>query len=216
MAPTLTGRGWGWVGFPAAEAVSRLPGPPLEDPPTSPPHPLTGALWGERGGAPGACVASNAFRSAAATQRAAKPTAPFTRCGDPAADVTPSESKVSDWRGGRASAGHLCDSAVCPQAARHRAWRVAGVTIWHERSARERNATKCSAAQCASSGPVRQAGPSVAYPRRTSGLAIRGHGKGRLQDTAGAAGQAVFCARDVSDGQTWRVAFGLLRHLVDV
>ena len=38
MAPSLTGRGWGWVGFLAAEAVSQFPGPPLEDPPTSPPH----------------------------------------------------------------------------------------------------------------------------------------------------------------------------------
>ena len=46
MAPSLTGRGWGWVGFLAAEAVSRFPGPPLEDPPTSPPHPLTGARGG--------------------------------------------------------------------------------------------------------------------------------------------------------------------------
>ena len=34
---------------------------------------------------------------------------------------------------------------------------------------------------CASRGPVRQAGPSVAYPRRTSGTAIPGHGKGRLR-----------------------------------
>jgi hypothetical protein len=46
MAPSLTGRGWGWVVFFAAEAVSRFPGPPLEDPPTSPPHKLTGARGG--------------------------------------------------------------------------------------------------------------------------------------------------------------------------
>ena len=41
-APSFTGRGWGWVvfvsGIRAAEAVSQFPGPPLEDPPTSPPH----------------------------------------------------------------------------------------------------------------------------------------------------------------------------------
>ena len=55
----------------------------------------------------------------------------------------------------------------------------------------ERSATQWSAAQCASSGPVRQAGPSVAYPRRTSGPAIPGHGKGRLRHPAGAAGLAV-------------------------
>jgi hypothetical protein len=33
----------------------------------------------------------------------------------------------------------------------------------------------------ARSGPVRRAGPSVAYPRRTSGPAIPGQGKGRLR-----------------------------------
>jgi hypothetical protein len=57
MAPSLTGRGWGWVVFFAAEAVSRFPGPPLEDPPTSPPRNSTGAPWGERGGTTGARVA---------------------------------------------------------------------------------------------------------------------------------------------------------------
>jgi hypothetical protein len=46
----------------------------------------------------------------------------------------------------------------------------------------KRSATQCSAAPCASSGPVRQAGPSVAYPRRTPGPAIPGHGKGRLRE----------------------------------
>ena len=57
MAPSLTGRGWGWVVSIAAEAVSQFPGPPLEDPPTSPPHWLTGAPWGERGGTTGARAA---------------------------------------------------------------------------------------------------------------------------------------------------------------
>ena len=57
MAPSLTGRGWGWVVFLAAEAVSQFPGPPLEDPPTSPPHKLTGAPWGEHGGTTGARAA---------------------------------------------------------------------------------------------------------------------------------------------------------------
>ena len=45
-APSLTGRGGGWVGFFAAEAVSQFPGPPLEDPPTSPPRDSTGAQLG--------------------------------------------------------------------------------------------------------------------------------------------------------------------------
>jgi hypothetical protein len=55
----------------------------------------------------------------------------------------------------------------------------------------KRSATQWSEAPCASSGPVRQAGPSVAYSRRTSGPAITGHGMGRLRDVAGAAGLAV-------------------------
>ena len=46
----------------------------------------------------------------------------------------------------------------------------------------KRSATQWSAAPCASSGPVRQAGPSVAYSRRTSGPAIPCHGKGRLRE----------------------------------
>jgi hypothetical protein len=126
----------------------------------------------------------------AATQRAAKTTAPFTRCGGPAAGVTPSEPKVSDWRGGRAAAGHHRDSAVGLQAAR--APGVAGGRgddlARAQRTGAERSAAQRRGAQCASSGPVRQAGPSVAYPRRTSGPAIPGHGTGRLRMTAGAAG----------------------------
>jgi hypothetical protein len=47
------------------------------------------------------------------------------RSGASAADVTPSELKVSDWRGGRA--GPITSSH---SAARHRAWRVTEVTIW--------------------------------------------------------------------------------------
>ncbi|MEO8316341.1 MAG: hypothetical protein ABI645_16285, partial [Pseudomonadota bacterium] len=60
-------------------------------------------------------------------------TAQPLRSGASAADVTPSEPKVNDWRGGRA--GPI--TSRC-SAARHRAWRVTGVTIWpacSERSA---------------------------------------------------------------------------------
>ena len=88
------------------------------------------------------------------------------------------DTKRSDWRGGRAAADTPRSSAVGVQAARHRAWRVAGVTIWHERSAR----SGACGALCASIGSVRQAGLSVAYPRRTPGPAILGHGKGRRHD----------------------------------
>ena len=54
----------------AAEAVSWFPGPPLEDPPTSPPRPQDGGLWGERGGTTGALAAPQVGR-----RSTAKPTA---------------------------------------------------------------------------------------------------------------------------------------------
>ena len=70
---------------------------------------------------------------------AAKTNAQYVRSGASAADVTPSEPKVSDWRGGRA--GPITSRI---SAARHRAWRVTGVTIWpaaaNEAQRRERNA----------------------------------------------------------------------------
>jgi hypothetical protein len=118
---------------------------------------------------------------AGATDAASGPPT-LTRVGGPAADVTPSGTMGSDWHGGRAGPSTLRYSGL--QAARLRAWRVAGVTIWHVRSTR-------SAAACASSGPVRQAGPSVAVTRRTSGLRSRATGRAAVVNTAGAAGLAV-------------------------
>ena len=68
-ASSLTGRGGRWVGFSsAAEAVSQLPGPPLEDPPTSPPHAGRGRSWGERGGT---CLCRAASYKAGAASRQA-------------------------------------------------------------------------------------------------------------------------------------------------
>ena len=97
MAPSVTGRGWGWVVFFAAEAVSRFPGPPLEDPPTSPPRNSTGGAWGELGGTTGARAAPSP-RAAQRLQRS-RPNAHEQRrlCGRRA-------TKRSDWRGGRAAA----------------------------------------------------------------------------------------------------------------
>ena len=181
MAPSVTGRGWGWVVFFAAEAVSRFPGPPLEDPPTSPPRNSTGARGGSAvgrlahalpfptGGAASRPMCQLAWRSGCS---AAGRT--ITSSGGSAADVPPSAANGAAVEPLRAL------QRIRSSAARLRAWRVAGVTVWHERSSR-------SAAQCASSGPVRQAGPSVAYSRRTSGPALPGHGKGRLHYAAGAA-----------------------------
>jgi hypothetical protein len=64
--------------------VSRLPGPPLEDPPTSPPRPGMGGLWGDRGGTPGARAATTA--GGAASEAACQDSS----AGGPAADVLPS------------------------------------------------------------------------------------------------------------------------------
>jgi hypothetical protein len=83
----------------------------------------------------------------------------------------------SEWRGGRAG----LSTSTGLLGGRLRAWRVAGSDDLARAQRTERSATQWSAASCASSGPVRQAGPSVAYPRRTSGPAIPGHGKGRLR-----------------------------------
>jgi hypothetical protein len=47
MAPS-GGKGLGMDVQYAAEAVRRFPGPPLEDPPTSPPHKGTGVVGGAR------------------------------------------------------------------------------------------------------------------------------------------------------------------------
>ena len=106
----------------AAEAVSRLPGPPLKDPPTSPPHQGTGAGGGSAVGCWRRGCPSKRARSVAAdvparlAQRMQRSDRTFTRAGGPAADVPPSDS---DWRGGRAGPGTSRYSA-----ARHRAWRV--------------------------------------------------------------------------------------------
>ena len=95
-----------WIS--AAEAVSQFPGPPLEDPPTSPPRESTGAQLG--GSAVGRLA--HALPRVRATQRrgrraslsgaavAAKTPAQHMKSGASAADVTQSEPKVSDWRGG--------------------------------------------------------------------------------------------------------------------
>ena len=46
--------------------MSRFPGPPLEDPPESPPRNSTGAPWGERGGTTGAPAATSRGRRSVA------------------------------------------------------------------------------------------------------------------------------------------------------
>ena len=114
LPPGRAGGGWAFVfciGIPAAEAVSQFPGPPLEDPPTSPPHEGRGRSWGERGGTSGARAADSFLRppqrrgrcdsssGAAVAAQAATQTLKF---GVTAAGVTPREPQANDWRGGRA------------------------------------------------------------------------------------------------------------------
>jgi hypothetical protein len=132
-----------------------------------------------------------------------------TRCGVPATDVTPSEPKVSDWRGGRAAAGTSIDfgswlfsGGPAPGAAGGRGDDLARA----QRT--KRSATQWSAAPCASSGPVRRAGPSVAVTRRTPGPAIPATGRAAFVMTAGAAGLAVLRKGWKPD----RVGLALDRH----
>ena len=93
--------------------------------------------------------------------------------GAPAADVPPRTPKADDWRVGRAAANESSSSA-----ARLRVWRGPGVSIWTEHSQR-------SAAEAASTGPVRQAGERIPMTCTRSvwvivSPAVHGPGKGRL------------------------------------
>ena len=84
--PSFTGRGWGWVVYTAAEAVSRFPGPPRLLLPPQVPLTLDGGAAG--GSAVGRPAHAAAFISG--RRSSAKPTADDTSGGGSAADVTPS------------------------------------------------------------------------------------------------------------------------------
>jgi hypothetical protein len=186
MAPSLTGRGWGWVVFFAAEAVSRFPGPPLEDPPTSPPHKLTGAPWGERGGTTGARAAPPHGRRSVAADVPARLAQRLQRsrpndheqrrlCGRRA-------TKRSDWRGGRAAAStslHPVFSGPAPGLAGDRGGDLAGAAP----SGAQRSDLQAGqfAKRASFTRSVKESGP-----------AIPGHGKGPPRVSAGIAGLTVF------------------------
>lgn len=118
MAPS-GGKGLGMgSGLNAAEAVRRFPGPPLEDPPTSPPRPSTGVVGGarwddRRTGCP------SGLRSGSEAARN------LMSSGGPASGVTPSAATGATFEPLRSP----------PDAARLRAWRVFGVAIWPVRRA---------------------------------------------------------------------------------
>jgi len=152
MAPSLTGRGWGWVGFSAAEAVSQFPGPPLEDPPTSPPRHSTGARGGSAVGrlAHGLppphgrrSVAADVPARLAQRLQRSRPVDHEQRrlCGRRA-------TKRSDWRGGRAGPSTPDSGGPAPG--------VAGVR-GGDLGRAQRTGAERSAAQCVSIGAVRQA-----------------------------------------------------------
>jgi len=95
-----------------------------------------------------------------------------TSSGGSATDVTPS-----------AATGAAVEPLRAHQrfsAARHRAWRMTGVTIWQARS-------KQSAAACAKRRSVRQAG-SFTHRVKESSLRSPGTGTGRCCKPAGKAG----------------------------
>jgi hypothetical protein len=175
------------VGYPAHR---------IEDPPTSPPHPrmgaqLGGARWDDRRTA--AAIAegrrSNCGRCASLSGAvaAAQATTHTTSSGTTAADVPSSEPQVSDWRGGRAAA-----STTTTSAARLRAWRVSGVTIWPAWRDRQAQRRECNAGQF-----VKQA---LVHAQREGiqGPAIPGHGLGPPSSGSPAASAWPICARDRS------------------
>lgn len=190
MAPSLTGRGWGWVVSSAAEAVSRFPGPPLEDPPTSPPRNSTGARGGSAVGRPAhglppphgrrSVAADVPARLAQRLQRSRPDDHEQRRlCGRRA-------TKRSDWRGGRAAAStsmHPVFSGPAPGLAG--AW--GGVRDARAPSGAQRSDLRAR--------PDRQAGVGHAQHDGRRSPRSPGTGKGRRVVTAGSAGLAVLRQR---------------------
>ncbi len=185
MAPSLTGRGWGWVVFFAAEAVSRFPGPPLEDPPTSPPRNSTGARGGSAvgrlahglplptGGAAPRPLCQLAWRSGCSVAGRT-----ITSSGGSAADVPPSAANGAAVEPLRAL------QRIRSSAARLRAWRVTGVAFGTREHRAEHSAATCEPARSPSGRRSCAAG-------RTKQPAIPGHGKGPPRVSAGSAGLTV-------------------------
>ena len=174
MAPSFTGRGWGWVVFTAAEAVSQLPGPPLEDPPTSPPRPSTGDLWGERGGTPGARAATTA--GGAAKRSRLQGHEPRRLCGRRATKLTHGQRLAR-----RASRGEHLNAFSGPASG------VAG--DWGD----DLTGAERSKRSAASAAPVSSSSRLVVHAEREGHGSLRspGTGTGRYRVSAGNAGLAV-------------------------
>lgn len=185
MAPSLTGRGWGWVVFFAAEAVSRFPGPPLEDPPTSPPRYSTGARGGSAVGRLAHGLPPPHGRRSVATDVPARLAQRLQRsrpndheqrrlCGRRA-------TERSGWRGGRAAAStstHSVLSGPAPGLAGDRGGDLAGAAP----SGAQRSDLQAGqfAERASFTRSVKESGP-----------ASPGHGKGPQRVSAGSAGLTV-------------------------
>ncbi len=169
--PSREGVGDGWCSS-AAEAVSRFPGPPLEDPPTSPPRNSTGARGGSAVGrlAHGLplprgrrSVAADVPACLAQRLQRSRPNNHAQRrlCGR-------RDTKRSDWRGGRAAASTSTYSAFsgpAPGLAGDRGGDLAGA------APSEAQRSDLQGGQFAKRA-------SLTRSVRETGPAIPGHGKG--------------------------------------
>ena len=175
--------------------MSRFPGPPLEDPPTSPPRNSTGARGGSAVGRlahglplPTGGVASRPMCQPAWRSGCSAADRTITRSGGSPADVPPSAASgavVEPPIAGCAAAGPL-RALQCTRtsAARLRAWRVTGVAFGTVEHRAERSAATCEPARSPSGRRSCAAG-------RTNRPASPGHGKGPPRASAGSASLTV-------------------------
>ena len=185
----------------AAEALSQFPGPPLEDPPTSPPRNSTGARGGERGGTTGARAAklprAAQRRGRCASSPGAAVAAQPTEGSRAAAALRPTchQAKRLARRSSR------CEHSTAPGLQRPGSGLggCPGVAIWPARHRAERSAATCKPVSSPS-------GPSFTRSVKEAGPAISGHGKGPPRVSAGSAGLTVFAsgmeARQGRDART--------------
>jgi hypothetical protein len=124
--PSREGVGDGWSSN-AAEAVRRLSRPTASlDPPTSSPRPAWGTQLGDRGGTPRRTGCNLSQASQRRGRRASPP-------GAAAAAKTPSKESSTGVSAAGVTARLARRTSRCELidwAARHRAWRVTGVTRW--------------------------------------------------------------------------------------
>ena len=175
MAPSFTGRGWGWVGFLSSRSSEPVSRPTtLKIPPQVPLARSTGACWGERGGTTGARAANTAGGAAA---RSRPPCHEQRRpCGRRA-------TKRSDWRNGRAAASTPIDSVFSDPASG-----VAGGRGDDLAGAKHTQRSVVGTAQ------VRSSSALVVHAQREGSKRARSPvtGTGRCGGAAGKAGLALF------------------------